>query len=120
MLYLHQKRRKHRARVPTASGTRSISYDYARLRFEKKVVSNGTWWVNANEWVYAYETGHLASLPDNYADEKGIDPKTGKEITVCKPAPGHDGHMMATFRGEVAQHEVHDIVNNVSCSCDNK
>ena len=38
MLYLHQKRRKPRARVPTASGTRSISYDYARrLRRDKLV-----------------------------------------------------------------------------------
>ena len=42
MLYHHQKRRKPRARVPNASGTRSISYDYARRRFEKKVVTNGT------------------------------------------------------------------------------
>ena len=42
MLYLHQKRRKPRARVPTASGTRSISYDYARRRFEKKVTTYGT------------------------------------------------------------------------------
>ena len=39
MLYLHQKRRKPRTRVSNASGTRSISYDYARRRFEKKVVT---------------------------------------------------------------------------------
>ena len=41
MLYLHQKRRKPRARVPTASGIRSISYDYAGRRFEKKVTTKG-------------------------------------------------------------------------------
>ena len=41
MLYLHQKRRKHRARVPNASGTRSIIRDYAGQRFEKKVTTKG-------------------------------------------------------------------------------
>lgn len=41
MLYLHQKHRKHKARVPNASGTRSIIRDYAGQRFEKKVTTKG-------------------------------------------------------------------------------
>ena len=92
--------------------------DKYRSRVYGKGGGTGTWWANANEWVYAHETGHLAGLP--YKDEKRIDPKTGEEITVSVPDPGHEGHMMATFGGEVAQHEVDDIVNNVSCPCYNK
>lgn len=53
--------------------------DKYRSRVYGKGGGTGTWWANANEWVYAHETRHLAGLPDNYKDEKRIDPKTGKK-----------------------------------------
>lgn len=68
----------------------------------------GVWTQNARDWVYAHESGHLMGLPDNYTD------KNDQSV----PTPGHEGHMMASYGGVVAWHEVLDITGSLApCQC---
>ena len=81
---------------------------------------NGTWWANANPWVYAHEAGHLAGLRDDYVSITETNPETGKVSRKTIPNVGHEGHIMAEFLGKVQQHEIDSVLKNVKCVCNKK
>lgn len=60
----------------------------------------GTWYVNADPWGAAHESGHIMKLPDRY-----MEPTPG--VTV--PMPGWEGTIMAQHLGTVTAADRQEI-----------
>lgn len=73
--------------------------------------STGQWSHNANGFTAAHEMGHIFGLSDDYTDTETIDG------TVSTTDPGHEGHMMGDYPGEVHQHEIDEMLRGVRCDC---
>lgn len=74
-----------------------------------KSTKYGKWWANSKNphYIAAHESGHFFDLRDDYK----------KNGPTTLPNPGHKGHLMASYGGVVAQHEIDDIMKQTSCSC---
>lgn len=75
----------------------------------------GEWGLQASEWTYAHEAGHLMGLPDDYEDTIRPD-----GTLYSKPKDKHKNHMMAEHGGDVQQHEIDSIIKNTPCPCNEK